>query len=402
MKGILILFTIAFLWLPGLVLSQGSTVLQPGSYIIVSAYATSKEAIAIDYVQKLKSRGLEANYGLDAQRNLYLVYIASYDDRKLAIERMTEIRAEGTFTDAWVRVVTGAVTKEIVKPSPKPIEDDKEDKATPSSSPIRLPEVQEETRKEQLHQPDAKTHVDLKFERGRGLVLNLFNATSLLEIKGEIDIVDSENARIIKSASGNVFLPFGELDEKKMRVSFITRVFGYQRKQYDIDFPVSKADATNLPYIDFSGDTLIIHFEMQRLRKGDIQILHNVYFYNDAAIMLPDSKFELNALLELLKENPNYSVRLNGHTNGAYRGRIISLGKDREYFQVSDGADRSSGSAKKLSKKRAEIIKEWLIDQGISSSRMQIKGWGGRRPMYDGRGVNARKNARVEVEIVKD
>lgn len=399
MKVLLIVITSIFFCLAGQVYGQNAAALEPGSYITVSAYALSKEAIAIEYVQKLRDRGFEANYGLDTQRNLYLVYIASYDDRNLAIQRMTEVRAEGTFTDAWVRVVSGAVSQSSIEPQPEPVE--KEEKAPPVSEEIKLRE-EDEKLSEKIQQPDAKPSLEIEKTAKRGMVLNLLNATTLSEVKGEIDIIDNDNVRLLKTANGNEFLLLGPLDEKKMRVSFITRVFGFQRKQYDIDFPVSHADAVNYPFIDFSGDTLIIHFEMQRLRKGDIQVLHNVYFYNDAAIMLPDSKFELNSLLALMRDNPNYIVRLNGHTNGAYRGRIISLGKDREYFSITEGADKSSGSARKLSKKRAEIIKEWLIDQGISSSRMQVKGWGGRKPMYDVRGTNARKNARVEVEIIKD
>ena len=60
---------------------------------------------------------------------------------------------------------------------------------------------------------------------------------------------------------------------------------------------------------------------------------------------------------------------------------------------------QSSGSAKKLSKFRAETIYSFLVRKGIDPSRIEIKGWGGNKMLYDKHDSRANLNVRVEVEI---
>jgi outer membrane protein OmpA-like peptidoglycan-associated protein len=149
------------------------------------------------------------------------------------------------------------------------------------------------------------------------------------------------------------------------------------------------------------GTTLVINFDLVRYHKGDIATLFNVYFYNDAALMLPESKYELNSLLQLMNENQNYRIRLHGHTNGSYTGKILTTGENKNFFSL-DGARQGMGSAKDLSRSRAEVIREYLASNGVNPSRVEVKAWGGKRPLYDKNSANARKNVRVDVEILAE
>jgi outer membrane protein OmpA-like peptidoglycan-associated protein len=67
-----------------------------------------------------------------------------------------------------------------------------------------------------------------------------------------------------------------------------------------------------------------------------------------------------------------------------------------------EGARQAVGSARELSFQRAETIKEYLEINGVSADRIEIKAWGGKRPLYDKHSANAKKNVRVEVEILRD
>ena len=58
------------------------------------------------------------------------------------------------------------------------------------------------------------------------------------------------------------------------------------------------------------------------------------------------------------------------------------------------------GSAKELSESRAQVIKDYLVANGIDAARMEVKAWGGKRPIFDKKGANAKKNIRVEVEVL--
>lgn len=58
-------------------------------------------------------------------------------------------------------------------------------------------------------------------------------------------------------------------------------------------------------------------------------------------------------------------------------------------------------SAKELSEMRAAAVKNYLIHSGIDASRMETKGWGGKKGIYKTSDPRANKNVRVEVEIMK-
>ena len=71
-------------------------------------------------------------------------------------------------------------------------------------------------------------------------------------------------------------------------------------------------------------------------------------------------------------------------------------------FFGSDVANaKSHGSAKELSLLRAELVKAYLVQQGIDASRISTKAEGGRAMIYDPSGTLAGLNDRVEVEIRK-
>ena len=142
---------------------------------------------------------------------------------------------------------------------------------------------------------------------------------------------------------------------------------------------------------------------MHRLRKGDVQILFNVYFQSESAIMRPVSKLQLQELWDMLDENPKYRIKLHGHTNGNASGEYTRLGEnDTIFFQTSSKHELTSGSAKKLSADRALTVKQYLIARGIAADRIDIKGWGGKKQIYDKNSRAAPRNIRVEVEVMEE
>jgi outer membrane protein OmpA-like peptidoglycan-associated protein len=139
-----------------------------------------------------------------------------------------------------------------------------------------------------------------------------------------------------------------------------------------------------------------------RLQKGDIAVMYNVYFFKDAAIMRPESRYEVGTLLDMLNENNKYKIRLHGHTNGNAAGKIIGMSKSsKNFFSLNDTKD-GFGSAKELSEQRADVIRNYLVSNGIDQSRIEIKAWGGKRPIHDKHSARAQENVRVEVEIMEN
>ena len=154
-------------------------------------------------------------------------------------------------------------------------------------------------------------------------------------------------------------------------------------------------------YLSYEDGILIVNFELEPYTTGDLVTDYNVYFFKDAVIMRPESKYEVQQLLNILNENQDYKIMLMGHTNGNRSGPIIEMepGSDN-YFSNTENTKESWGSAKQLSKKRAELLRNYLVSEGVDQSRIEAKGFGGKKTIYDTFDSLAYKNVRVEIEIL--
>ncbi|HYG18302.1 MAG TPA: OmpA family protein [Ohtaekwangia sp.] len=388
---------------PKPVFSQATRELRPGYYVVVGAYAKSRENVAQNYVEVLRLKGLSPDYGFNSSKNLYFVYLKYFTDLKTSLREMSQTRKTTDFKDAWVRVVPGDIRPEIptvqtppeVSPESVPAEDNAPNTTTSSADTATVATATEEiTENPEIRQYNPMTLGNTE------VFLSLFNGRNNRIVDGEVQVIDTERSRAMTKVKGNEYLILPDPKSRSGQLTLICEAFGYRKIQQEINYPLPLADTVK-PYIDLMGTTLVINFDMVRYHKGDIGTLFNVYFFNDAAIMLPESKFELNSLLQMMEENTGYRILLHGHTNGNYHGKIITLGPNKDFFWL-EGAKEGIGSAKDLAYNRAEIIKEYLIANGISADRMEIKSWGGKRPLYDKHSANAKRNVRVEVEILEE
>jgi outer membrane protein OmpA-like peptidoglycan-associated protein/tetratricopeptide (TPR) repeat protein len=126
-------------------------------------------------------------------------------------------------------------------------------------------------------------------------------------------------------------------------------------KPYQLDVPLSK------PNVD------------------EIVRLDNVFFDTDKFDLKPESKAELNKLVDFLKKNAALKIELRGHTD-------------------SDGNDKSNLV---LSDNRAKAVYQYLIDNGITKERLSFKGYGETLPIEKNDTPEGRqKNRRTEFKII--
>ncbi|SHH93309.1 OmpA family protein [Chryseolinea serpens] len=383
--------------------SQDSKELAPGYYVVINAYAPSRENVAQNYVEVLKMKGKEAHYGFNSGRGFFFVYLKYFESLRESLQYMTTARNTPEFKDAWVRVVPGDITPHnaAVPNAPAP-----EMPAPPKTTAVATapqetqpaPAV-ETTEPEITDNPEIVQHKVMTLGNTE-VFLSLYNARNNRIVNGEVQVIDTDRSRLITSVKGNEYLVLPDPKSKSGQLTLVCEAFGYRKIQQEINYPLPLADTVK-NYIELMGTTLVVDFDLVRYHKGDIATLYNVYFYNDAALMLPESNYELNSLLQLMQENPKYKIRLHGHSNGNYHGKILTVGPDKKFFSL-EGAHEGMGSAKDLSYKRAEVIKDYLVSKGIDATRMEIKAWGGKRPIYDKNSVNAKKNVRVEVEMLDE
>lgn len=366
-------------------------------YVVIGAFAVENNAMR--FTNQANSMHLHAKFEFNANRNLYYVYVLQTDNVKEAIDEAARLRSETKFSDTWV--YNGAFgnpgVASNVSADINPVSQTKLEQVNvqdqPESSPVDST-LTASVQIQSVEQPATPATEEDVASKGKNFFFKLYQATNNEIVQGEVDIVDAEKSKKIGSYPSNARVKVPSPKTKSSDIILQCNVFGYRKLQRTINYdnPVGedlRSDANNV----------IVPFELVRLQKGDIAVMYNVFFYKDAAIMRPESKYEIDNLLAMLNDNPKYKIKIHGHTNGRSQGRILSMGSDNNFFSLT-GSKEGFGSAKLLSEERAKVIRAYLVSNGIDVNRMLIKAWGGKRPMYDKHHARAAENVRVEIEIL--
>ena len=107
--------------------------------------------------------------------------------------------------------------------------------------------------------------------------------------------------------------------------------------------------------------------------------LDKLIFALGKANISPESHTELDQIVNMLEESVTMTIQLEGHTD--FRGNA------KENL--------------KLSQKRVDAVKDYIVKQGISKKRINTLAFGGNQPLSRDNGAEARAaNRRVEVRIL--
>jgi outer membrane protein OmpA-like peptidoglycan-associated protein len=383
------------------------------NYVVIGAFAIPQNAV--HFAQHAKKSRLDAQYALNPARQLHYVYVLHTGDRQLAIQEALKLRSGSAYADTWV--YSGALGDEAPRIAGRDINplttqtigavraDDKAQfvAAAAGSAPVVKPSANENAAVARAQHDITTATVDpapsnvAEVEAGgKAFYFKVFRSGSGKPLEGDIDVMDAEKQKKVASYKANQTVQVRPAASNGM-TAFQCEVFGYRKVKQLVDFNNVSMNET---LTEESGVTTV-PFELVRLKKGDIAVMYNVYFFKDAAVMRPESRYEVNSLKEMLDENPKYKIRIHGHTNGNASGKIIQMGDSKNFFSLSDTKD-AYGSAKKLSEQRAAVIRDYLVAQGIHAHRLHVKAWGGKKPVYDKLHALAQSNVRVEIEIVED
>jgi outer membrane protein OmpA-like peptidoglycan-associated protein len=392
------------------------TPLSDGFYVIVGAFEIKKNAETFN--ASLRQKGMTTAYGYVPSRKIYYVYTLKDSQATQCLAVAKELRKDTAFYDAWVRYIDEdsdeSVASTVEAKTIEPVKDQaplsldatekpKAEEPKPKDSETTPPaETKTETGEEVEAEPGPEEEI-IQYDKitlaNTEVFLSLYNAANDRVVEGVVDVIDTDRGRLIKEVKGNTYLMIPDPKNTSGKISLLCDAFGYRKVQKELNYNDPLSDSS---IIEQMGTSLVVSFELVRYQKGDIRTLYNVYFFNDAAVMMPESKFELNEILVMMQENSKFKIRLHGHTNGNYHGKIIKVGPSGDFFSVAQDATTTVGSAKELSESRAGVIKDYLVANGIEATRIDVKAWGGKRPLFDKHSANAKKNIRVEVEIVSD
>jgi OmpA family len=351
-------------------------------FVVIGAFSIEKNAT--DFISDwAKKFGLNPQYKMNTNRNLFYVFTMQDKYWGIPVQEAERIRKmDPKFDKTWVYYGT---LDDIIKVT-EPI--------TTIVPPVEAPPAPSESIVSTVDSvgttdPDPATEVVKKF-------FFELKAEDGTQLKSPVELVDLDRSSLAALYPSNEPVTISPINNSG-RIMVQSKIFGYRLKQVGINLN-SPLDSAGIVLND---NIYTVPIVLKPLTVGDISIMYNVFFFKDAGIMRPDSKYEVNALVAMMQEFPNRKIIIHGHTNGNYRGKILKMSEDKNFFSTED-CITTNGSATELSEERARCIQQYLVANGIDASRMTIKAWGGKKMLYESDHKRAIENVRVEVEIVKD
>ena len=132
---------------------------------------------------------------------------------------------------------------------------------------------------------------------------------------------------------------------------------------------------------DGCPDTKTTKPVLVKVTKKKIEILEKVFFKTNKAVIKPESYDVLNQVAEVMVRFKYIKkIRVEGHTDD----------RGRDSYNL------------KLSQKRADAVREYLVNQGVEPERLESMGYGETVPIDDNKTKDGRaNNRRVEFTIVE-
>lgn len=148
-----------------------------------------------------------------------------------------------------------------------------------------------------------------------------------------------------------------------------------QREGYLFDSKPYDLDSLGLNNQKFEDVILL-----QPIETGSTTILNNIYFDVNKSELLPQSRSDLDLLVNFMKINPSVRIALSGHTDSTGN-------KDKNQI---------------LSENRVKAVVDYLKSHGVAVNRLKAIGHGDSQPIADNETDEGRQmNRRTEVKVLE-
>ena len=207
----------------------------------------------------------------------------------------------------------------------------------------------------------------------------ILSATADSKTNSDLFFYSDSKARINVTFNLNSEITNGNLYLNNDSISFSSNIFS---------LPIESVDTYNFKFVVdnyFIKDTTLrvdksvdISINLNEVKSGSRVVLKNLIFKQSSTDLDDESLPYLNDLLHLFGSNSNIQITIEGHTDnrGDFRSNI------------------------KLSRERSEVIKNFLVINGIKKSQIKVKGLGPTKPRYSNDNEESRKlNRRVELFV---
>jgi outer membrane protein OmpA-like peptidoglycan-associated protein len=158
-----------------------------------------------------------------------------------------------------------------------------------------------------------------------------------------------------------------------------TRVATRVGTDYPYHFSFLKPDSNKMGRVDENDTDIAIKLsqkEAEVLKKA----FNNLEFASNKDVIIGTSFASLDELAALMAKKPDWRLKISGHTDDK-GGVVANL---------------------KLSQKRAEAVKNYLMSKGIPAEHFKVEWFGSSKPIADNKTEEGRqKNRRVEMKIIE-
>jgi OOP family OmpA-OmpF porin len=211
-------------------------------------------------------------------------------------------------------------------------------------------------------------------------------ADSLIYAEGKI--LNAETREPISARIVYESLPYGNKIGVINNNAYSFPMFDAERYSITVEAPGYAPAKYMLDPAAANGDKRVIRdIELSTGAKPNVNVaghvmrLNNLIFEVAKSRIDPESFSELDILVNILNDNPNMIIQLEGHTD-----------------YLGDGKANM-----KLSTQRVESVKDYLAGKGIAKARIKTKAFGGDQPLSRDNTPEAhRLNRRVEVRILQN
>lgn len=231
--------------------------------------------------------------------------------------------------------------------------------------------------------PTATNDTEAGRQLNRRATMELFENVRLTYLEGQIKDLET-----LKGIPARIFIR-----SKTLNDSLDTDTTGFFKTAVP-DLAVIGIDAFSRGYFFESKMLKINSLQPTELEmalppagEGMEMTLKNFYFVGNEAILLPTSRPELARLLKFMEVNQGLRIEIAGHINLPNAPKVET---NTWHYD--------------LSVRRAKMVYDYLVENGISADRMTYKGYGNWEMLFPRTNLESEQsqNRRVEIKIISE
>jgi outer membrane protein OmpA-like peptidoglycan-associated protein len=389
-------------------------------YVVIGAFA--QESNARRFTGTVKNFFRDVSYSFNAEKHLFYVHVMHTTRKDEARNWSSYLRNEKGFKDAWVLTKTGVPSYKTAADAPDVHEPRYEvslQLAPTTSDVIASPSAAngEASFSNTTTYKENKSETAWTMANGFGFVNNIKDIerfkseqsitssnlfTFIVEdsrghvVPSEVMLVNFEKVKKIASFQTGENVAIKGTKPNQM-VTFVCDMLGYSQetRMFNMDHLSRGKDITKN-----ENGVWEVRIKLKKMAMNDIALMNNTSFYKDAAVLEPSSQKEMDELVAMMKSNPGYRILVHSHCNPGERGSI-KVANETTYFDIKASTERP-GSDKLLTKKRGELVRNYLLNHGIDKKRVGMVAWGSAETIVKSASEDAYINDRIEIELVNE